>query len=168
MKEINTTTTYSEEVVKKFLHIFYFEKIKKIRILVNLLIIAIIIYFIQEDQRSTIDYITFGFALFGIIELNSSFLPWLNFYKLKRRKDKILNSKVKYTFKKNNFKINLNKDEYINYKDLKKVIEVDTAYYLYIDNSKAFIVSKENLSEEQINNLTNIFKEKVSTYKHKK
>ena len=80
MKEINTTTTYSEEVVKKSLHIFYFEKIKKIRILVNLLIIAIIIYFIQEDQRSTIDYITFGFALFGIIELNSSFLPWLNFY----------------------------------------------------------------------------------------
>ena len=45
MKEINTTTIYSEKLVKKFLKDFYFERIKYVRILLNILIVSVIIYF---------------------------------------------------------------------------------------------------------------------------
>jgi len=45
MKEIKTTTVYSEKLVKKFLKDFYFERIKYVRILINVLILTIIIYF---------------------------------------------------------------------------------------------------------------------------
>ena len=168
MKEINTTTIYSEKLVKKFLKDFYFERIKYVRILLNILIVSVIIYFFTRKDIATIDIITMLFALFGIIEVNSTLLPKFNYYKLTKRKDNIINSKIKYTLKEHNFKLSTNKDEYINYKDLKKVIEVEEAYYLYINNSRALILSKESLKEEDINNLTSIFKEKVPTYKYKK
>ena len=45
MKEIKTTTTYSEEKIKTFLKIYYFERIKTTRILINILIAILIIYF---------------------------------------------------------------------------------------------------------------------------
>lgn len=168
MKEINTTTIYNEKIVRKFLKDFYFEKIKYIRIIINILILAVVIYFFTKDDITSIDIITFCFAIFGIIEVNSDLLPRLNYYKLTKRKDNILNSKITYTLKKNNFKLSTNKNEYIDYKELKKVIETKEAYYLYINNNRALILSKEPLKEEEINTLTNLFKEKVSTYKRKK
>ena len=82
--------------------------------------------------------------MFGIIEVNSSMLPSINYYRLKKKKDSDLNSKIKYTFKENYFKVFTDKYENINYKDLKKVIEVDNAYYLYINNSRAFIVDRKS------------------------
>ena len=51
-------------------------------------------------------------------------------------------------------------------KDLYKVIERDNTYYLYINKYKAFIVSKEGISKNNIEKLSNNFKYKVSTYKY--
>ena len=51
-------------------------------------------------------------------------------------------------------------------KDLYKVIERDNTYYLYINKYKAFIVSKEGISKNNIEKLSNNFKDKVSTYKY--
>ena len=76
--------------------------------------------------------------------------------------------KLEYTFKKNNFKLVSNKEEYIDYNTLKKVIETNDTYYLYVNNSRALIVDKTTLSKDEINTLTKIFQEKVSTYKYKK
>lgn len=166
MKEIKNTTIYSKENIKKFLEIYYFEKIKGIRIILNLFIIFLIISFFNKYEKSTLDIITFIFAAFGIIEINTSMLPRLNYYKLTKKKDSIIDSKVTYLFKKDNFK--LNKDEYIDYNTLKKVIETESFYYLYTNSSKALIVDKTCLDTNAINTLTNIFKEKVSTYKLKK
>jgi len=168
MKEIKTTTVYSEKLVKKFLKDFYFERIKYVRILINVLILAVIIYFFTKDEITTIDIITLGCSLFGIIEVNSSLLPRFNYFKLAKRKNNILDTKIKYIFKEHNFKLSSGKDEYINYKDLKKVIEVYEAYYLYINNSRALILSKESLKDDEIFTLTSLFKEKVPTYKYKK
>lgn len=165
MKEIKNITIYSKEKVKEFLEIYYFERVKGVRALLNILIAVIIISFITKDSRSTLDMITFIFSLFGVLEVNTSMLPRLNLYKLIKKKDSIIDSKITYVFKKNNFK--LNKDEYIDYNTLKKVIETNTSYYLYINSSRALIVDKEVLTEEDINTLTNIFKEQVSTYKYK-
>ena len=39
MKEIKNTTIYTKEKVKEFLKIYYFEKIKVPRIIINILII---------------------------------------------------------------------------------------------------------------------------------
>lgn len=166
MKEIKNTTIYTKENIKKFFEIYYFERIKTIRIILNILIIVIIISFCTNEKNTTLDIITFIFALFGIIEVNSSLIPKLNYYKLLKKKDSILNSKVSYVFKENNFK--LNKDEYIEYNTLKKVIEIETAYYLYVNNSRALILDKANLNDEEKVLLTKIFKEKVTTYKYKK
>ena len=49
-----------------------------------------------------------------------------------------------------------------------KVIETDIAYYLYINNSKAFIVDKTVLNEKDVESITTILKTNVSTYKLKK
>ena len=168
MKEIKTTTIYTEDRIKKFLKFYYFDKIKTIRIVLNILIVVVIINFFTKNDRSTIDIISFIFALIGLLELNSSFLPRFNFYKLKRKKDSLINTKLNYVLKKNNFKLTTDKDEYIDYNTLKKVIETNTDYYLYINNSRSLILGKDNLSEEDINNITNTFKEKVSTYIYKK
>ena len=166
MKEIKNTTIYTKDIVKDFLEIYYFEKVKVVRTILNIFIAIIIITFITKDKRSTLDIITFIFALFGILEINTSLLPRLNLYKLEKKKDSILNTKVTYIFKKNNF--SLNNKEYIDYNTLKKVIETDKAYYLYLDKSRALIVDKSLLNNEDINTLTNKLKEQVSTYKYKK
>ncbi len=170
MKEIKTTTEYTDDKIKKFLKIYYFDKIKTTRIVLNILILVIIFNFFTkyDNERSTIDIIAFVFALIGLLELNTSILPRFNYNKLKRKKDNIIGTKVSYTLKKNNFKLTTEKDEYIDYDKLKKVIETDTDYYLYINSSRSLILGKDNLSEEDIDILTNIFKEKVSTYIRKK
>ena len=138
----------------------------KLKIILNILIIVIIISFFTEKNKTTIDMITFIFALFGIIEVNTNMIPRINYYKLTKQKNSIINSKVTYIFKKNNFK--LNKDDFIDYKNLKKVIETNSCYYLYITSSKSLIVDKSSLKDEEITTLSNKFKETVSTYKYKK
>lgn len=167
MKEIKNTTVYSSDKVKKFLEIYYFERVKTMRIVLNILITILIIAFFRMDSISAIDIITFVFALFGIIEVNTSMLPRINYYKLTKKKDSIIDTKVKYVFKENNFKLTCNKDEYIDYNTLYKVIETSDAYYLYINSARALIVDKTVLDNEEVNTLTNIFKEKVFTYKYK-
>ena len=157
---------YTKENVKNFLEIYYFERIKIVRIILNILITLLILSFFTNKNKSTLDIITFIFALFGIIEVNTNMLPRINYYKLNKQKNSIIDTKVTYIFKANNFK--LNKDEFINYKDLHKVIETNTTYYLYLNKSKSLIVDKIKLKEEEINSLTNIFKEQVTTYKYKK
>ena len=162
MKEIKNTTIYSKEKLKEFLEIYYFDKIKGIRIVLNILIGVIIISFFLSNKKTIPDIITFDFALFGIIELNTTMIPKLNLLRLSKKENNIINNKITYIFKKNNFK--LNKDEYIDYNTLKKVIETNSSYYLYINNSKSLIVDKSSLNTEDIEILTNILKEKVSTY----
>lgn len=168
MKEIKNTTVYSSNKIKKFLEIYYFERIKTIRIILNILIIMMIIYFFTKQDINTLDVITFIFALFGILEINTSILPKLNYYRITKQKDSVIDTKLEYTFKKNNFKLVSNKEEYIDYNTLKKVIETNDTYYLYVNNSRALIVDKTTLSKDEINTLTKIFQEKVSTYKYKK
>lgn len=168
MKEINVTTKYTDEKIKKFLNVYYFDKVRTIRIVLNIFIVIVIINFFTKDERTTIDIISFLFSLIGLLELNTNFLPLFNYYKLKKKKDNIINTEVSYVFKKNNFKISTNKDEYIDYDKLIKVIETNFDYYLYINNSRSLIVGKDNLSKKDIEILTGIFKDKVSTYIYKK
>lgn len=94
-------------------------------------------------------------------------LPRFNLFKLKKQKNSVLNTKVEYLFKKNNFKLSTNKDEYIDYSSLYKVLETKEYYYLYINRSRALIVDKKDMTSSDIENLTNIFKEKVPRYKEK-
>ena len=166
MKEIKNTTIYNKEIVKKFLEIHYFEKIKVIRIVLNILIVITIISFFVKDNRGTLDIIALLCSLFGIIEINTTMLPKINLLKVCKSKDSIINTKVTYVFKKNNF--NLNKDEYIDYNTLNKVIETDNSYYLYINSSRALIVDKSVLEQDEIEYLSNTLKQNVSTYKYKK
>lgn len=164
--EIKNNTIYTNDLVKEFLRVYYFDKVKTIRIIMNILIAVLVVRFFFLDNTTTIDIITFTFSLFGIIELNTNMLPYTNYKKLEKRKDSILNTKIKYLFKEYNFMIDSGKEEYINYKDLYKVIERDNTYYLYINKYKAFIVSKEGISKNNIEKLSNNFKDKVSTYKY--
>ena len=100
MKEIKTTTTYSEEKIKTFLKIYYFERIKTTRILINILIAILIIYFFINYKYNTwLDFIAFIFALFGILELNTNMLPNINYKRIQNKKDNIINTKIKYIFK---------------------------------------------------------------------
>lgn len=167
MKEIKNETIYTSDNVKKFLEVYYFERVKIPRLIINLLILLAVIYFFTKENKEILDYTTFIFCLFGIVELNTTMLPRLNYHKLKKSKDSVLNTKIEYLFKKNNFKLSTNKDEYIDYTSLYKVLETKEYYYLYINSSRAFIVDKKDMSDKDINVLTTIFKEKVPRYKEK-
>lgn len=167
MKEIKNKTIYTPDNVKKFLEVYYFEKVKVPRLIINILILLVIIYFFTKDNRVLLDYTTFIFCLFGVIELNTTMLPKLNYHKLEKTKDSVLNTKIEYLFKKNNFKLSSNKDEYIDYSSLYKVLETKKTYYLYINKSRALIVDKKDMSDSDITNLTNTLKEKVPRYKEK-
>lgn len=168
MKEIKTTTTYSEEKIKTFLKIYYFERIKTARILINILIAILIIYFfINYKYNTCLDFIAFIFALFGILELNTNMLPNINYKRIQNKKDNIINTKIKYIFKKNNFQITTDKEEYIDYDKLYKVINTKDSFYLYINKNRALIIDKNNLKDEDITILNDKFKEKVPIYKEK-
>ena len=67
MKEIKNTTIYTKTNVKNFLEVYYFERIKNIRIILNILIIVIVISFFTNENKTTLDIITFIFALFGLL-----------------------------------------------------------------------------------------------------
>ena len=165
---IKTKTKYTEERIKRFLKYYYFDKIKLPRLILNILILVIIVNFFTKDKRIVTDYISFIFALIGVLELNTSFLPSFNFMKIKKKKDSILNTEISYELKKNNFKLINDKEEYIDYKSLKRVIETDYDYYLFIDNVKSLILGKDNLSENEITELTKRFKDNVEKYGYKK
>lgn len=167
MKEIKNKTIYTEDNVKSFLEVYFFEKVRIPRMIINILIILVIIYFFTKEDREALDYVTFVFCLFGVLELNSTMLPRFNLFKLKKQKNSVLNTKVEYLFKKNNFKLSTNKDEYIDYSSLHKVLETKEYYYLYINRSRALIVDKKDMTTSDIDSLTNIFKEKVLRYKEK-
>lgn len=168
MQEIKNTTIYSEEKIKKFFEIYYFERMKMIRVITNILIIIMIIYFFTYSKKQTIDFITLIIGLFGILEINTNMIPRLNYYKVKKSKNSVLNMKLKYIFKKNNFELTNKKTEYIDYNTLYKVIETEDSYYLFINKRRALLVDKTSLKEEEISDLTKRFKDNVSTYKHKK
>ena len=164
--EIKNNTIYTNDLVKEFLRVYYFDKVKTIRIIMNILIAVLVVRFFFLDNTTTMDIITFIFGLFGIIELNTNMLPYTNYKRLEKRKDSILNTKIKYLFKEHNFMVDSGKEEYINYKDLYKVIERDNTYYLYINKYKAFIVDKTSLSKKEIEVITTNIKDKVSTYRY--
>ena len=103
--EIKNNTIYTNDLVKEFLRVYYFDKVKTIRIIMNILIAALVVRFFFLDNTTTIDIITFIFSLFGIIELNTNMLPYTNYKRLEKRKDSILNTKIKYLFKEYNFMI---------------------------------------------------------------
>lgn len=88
--EIKNNTIYTNDLVKEFLRVYYFDKVKTIRIIMNILIVVLV---------------------------------------------------VRFFF-------------------------LDNTYYLYINKYKAFIVSKEGISKNNIEKLSNNFKDKVSTYKY--
>lgn len=165
---IKTSTIYTEERIKRFLKFYFFNKIKVPRIILNIFILVIIINFFTKDERIVTDYISFIFALIGVLELNTSFLPTFNFKKIKKKKDSILDTKLNYEFKKNNFKLSSVKDEYIDYKSLKIVIETDYDFYLFINNVKSFILGKDGLSFDEIEELRKRFKDNVEKYGYKK
>lgn len=168
MKEVKTTTTYSSNQIKKFLEVYYFDKIKVVRLILNILILIMIIYFFTKSDFKYTDIISFIIAALGIIELNTTAIPSFNYYKMTKKKDNPIDTKVKYNFKETSFVLSTNKNETIYYKDLTKVIDTDIAYYLYINKERAFIVDKTALTKEEISFLTKTFKDKVSTYKTKK
>ncbi len=170
MDEIKNVTIYSKEQIKKFLEVFYFDRIKYPRIIVNILILIMIIYFFRKTEVNISDILAFVISLFGIIELNTNMIPKINYNKLiKKGNNGPIDKKISYNFKKNKFELQSeNNSETIEYSALKKVIEVEEAYYLYINNSKAFIVDKTVLNNQEITNLSNILKKHVSTYKLKK
>ena len=164
MKEIKTTTIYNEKLIKDFLNIYFIEKTRKFKILLNLLLIIMIIYFFTNKSKTIFDYITYIIALFGIIEINTSMIPRLNFYRTKRKKNSIINRKINYIFKKRNFTIINEKEEYIDYDLLYKVVETDNYYYLYVNKYRTLIVDKSNIKDSDIEDLSDRLKKEVSTY----
>ena len=167
MKEIKNTTIYNQKNLKKFLEFFYKEKLRVPRIVINILIVVMVINFFTKNSREVMDYLYLIIALLGILELNTNFIPRFNYYKMtKNKKNNMINTKIDYVFKKNNFKISTNKDEYIDYNTLKKVLETKEYYYLYLNNYKAFIVDKTSLNSKEIEEITNRFKENAA-YKYK-
>ena len=78
MDEIKNVTIYSKEQIKKFLEVFYFDRIKYPRIIVNILILIMIIYFFRKTEVNISDILAFVISLFGIIELNTNMIPKIN------------------------------------------------------------------------------------------
>lgn len=163
-----TTTNYDAKGIKTFLEIYFFERIRIVRFIVNFLSIFVIIMFFNENKYIHIDMFMFVLALFCIIEVNTVIIPNLNYLRLVKKNDKILSTKITYQFRENNFKYKLKEDNTLDYSDLKKVINTSNYYYLYLTSNHVLIVDKSNLDSEDIANLDKIFKDKASIYKYKK
>lgn len=166
MKEIKTKSKYTKETLKNFLEIYFFERIKIIRIILNIFIIVTTISFFTTKDKTTLDIIAFIFSLIALLEINTSMIPRLNYFTITKKKNSILDTEVSYVFKKNNFKLNQN--EYIDYTTLNKIIETENYFFLYVNSSRALIVDKKQLNKDELLELTKRFKENVTTYKNKK
>ena len=166
MKEIKTKSKYTKETLKNFLEIYFFERIKIIRIILNIFIIVTTISFFTTKDKTTLDIIAFIFSLIALLEINTSMIPRLNYFTITKKKNSILDTEVSYVFKKNNFKLNQN--EYIDYTTLNKIIDTENYFFLYVNSSRALIVDKKQLNKDELLELTKRFKENVTTYKNKK
>ena len=166
MKEIKTKTKYTKETIRNFLEIYFFERIKVIRIILNIFIILTTISFFTTNEKTTLDIISFIFSIIALLEINTSMIPRLNYYKLTKQKNNIIDTEVTYVFKKNNFKLNQN--EYIDYNKLNKIIETENYFFLYINISRALILDKKELNQDELEDLTKRFKENINTYINKK
>ena len=59
-------------------------------------------------------------------------IPYTNYKRLEKKKDSILNTKIKYLFKEYNFMLNSGKEEFINYKDKNIKINISiTIHYIF-------------------------------------
>lgn len=166
MKEIKTKTKYTKETIRNFLEIYFFERIKVIRIILNIFIILTTISFFTTNEKTTLDIISFIFSIIALLEINTSMIPRLNYYKLTKQKNNIIDTEVTYVFKKNNFKLNQN--EYIDYNKLNRIIETENYFFLYINISRALILDKKELNQDELEDLIKRFKENINTYINKK
>ena len=66
MKEIKNKTIYTPDNVKKFLEVYYFEKVKVPRLIINILILLVIIYFFTKDNRVLLDIQHLYFVYLGL------------------------------------------------------------------------------------------------------
>lgn len=164
MKEVSVSTIYTKERLNKFFRIYFFDKIVVIRIIVNILAIVSIFYFFRLRDITNLDIVKFVLMLFCIVYVNTSMIPKFNYFRLTKKKKNIINSTFSYKFTKTNFCVIHDKKEFVSFSELYKVIETNTDFYLYLDRTKVFIVSKEDLLEKDINFITNNLKDKVSTY----
>ncbi len=167
MKEVKTTTIYTKERLKKFLEVYFFDKFKLARIILNILSVVLIVYFFRKGNIKYTDILSFIFCLICVIELNTTMIPRINLYRLIKKNDKKIDSKMNYRFNKNNFAIMNNKNEFTSYAELYKVIETNDSFYLYINSSQVYIVSKDELNDNEIDFIRSSIREKVSTYKIK-
>lgn len=75
--------------------------------------------------------------------------------------------KVEYEFGENEVKVSLStpfeSDSFIyNYKSIDKIYETSKYFYIYLSEYDLFILAKENLANEDLSNLKNIFKANIS------
>lgn len=164
MKEVKTTTIYTKERLEKFLEVYFYDKFKLVRIVLNILSIFLVIYFFRKNSIKYFDILGFIFCLVCVIELNTTMIPKLNLYRLVKRNDKKIDSKMNYRFNKNNFAIMKDKNDFISYAELYKVIETKDSFYLYINSSQVYIVSKDELNDDEIIFIRKNIREKVSAY----
>lgn len=169
MKDLKVVTNYNEELIKKYMIDHFFIRTKKVKIIINIIIIVCtiltVLLIINTKTISNFSIICLFIYLIGFIEFNTSILPNRSFKKLKKSSKVTLNVENNYTFSKENIKIaTLTGSSTINYQDIYQCIEVKNAYYIYISDRQAFIVDKEQLSQEENEKLGKILSSKIKNY----
>lgn len=136
-------------------------------IVLELIIIALGVLFFINKQ-----YI-YGGVVAGLAVLYPFFVYWLNVVQLKKTykisKDMYENSTYNFEFKEATFLTNVKfpKGDPVvrdyEYAKLFKVVENKKYFFLYISRNQAFVVNKENISEEDLNTIrTDITNAKVT------
>ena len=169
MKDLKVVTNYNEELIKKYMIDHFFIRTKKVKIVINIIIVVCTILtallIINTKTISNFSIICLFIYLIGFIEFNTSILPNRSFKKLKKSSKVTLNVENNYTFSKENINIATSTGtSTINYQDIYQCIEVKNAYYIYISDRQASIVDKEQLSQEENEKLGKILSSKIKNY----
>lgn len=128
MKDLKVVTNYNEELIKKYMIDHFFIRTKKVKIVINIIIVVCTILtallIINTKTISNFSIICLFIYLIGFIEFNTSILPNRSFKKLKKSSKVTLNVENNYTFSKENIKIaTLTGSSTINYQESINVLK---------------------------------------------
>ncbi len=167
MQDLQIKTNYNEKLIKKYMIDHFFIRTKKVKIIINIIIVicTILTIILMTNKITTFNIVCLIIYILGFIEFNTSILPKFSFNKLKKSSKLSINTNNEYILSNKEIEIKNNiGSSKINYLDIYQCVEVKNAYYIYLSDRQAFIIDKEQLTKEENQKLVKILTTKIKNY----
>ena len=148
--ELKATTTYTFEELQNFTKITskkYLRRVDAIVIIVNL---AIAVLAAQAEHKNYAIIVSYLLVIPAMLVFSRLFLKF-GLKRLWKNSPEAHNLQTTFTFRPNSFrqKNKLN-DRTLEYKELDRIVETETNFYIMVDYNKGSIINKKDCSPELI------------------